>query len=74
MAREKDSVLFSEIIEIIRDKLADDSIREEIYYDLIGVFHTRGADLEDLLFEDDAFDKAYSEFFEDGGPLWDDHD
>lgn len=70
------SELFSEIIEIIKETIDDDSIREELYYKLIGCFENRDCDtLDECLNEDDAFDSAYNEFYNDEeNHLWDDDD
>lgn len=70
------SELFSEIIEILKENIDDDSIREEIYYKLIGCFENRDCDtLDECLNEDEAFDDAYNEFYnDDQNHLWDDDD
>lgn len=58
------SRLFSEMIEVLVEKVEDDSVRKDLYTDLIDVFENHDCDnLHECLGEDDAFDEAWYELY-----------
>jgi hypothetical protein len=68
------SELLSDIIDILKTKVEDDQLREDIYIDLINAFEDFDCDvIYECLGEDIAFDAAYNLIYE-GDPDEDDID
>jgi len=56
------SIIFSEIIQALKEHISDDEIRANIYRDIIPSFEDKDCDnLCECLDEDDAFDTAYND-------------
>jgi hypothetical protein len=54
------SELLEQIIRILQEHVPDDSVREDIYIDIINAFEDADCDtVYELLGEDEAFDAAY---------------
>jgi hypothetical protein len=65
------SELLGQMIRILQEHVPDDSVREDIYIDMINAFEDADCDtVYELLGEDEAFDAAYhliNEDDDDGG-------
>ena len=60
MSWNKGSMIFSEIISVLKENISDEDIRKDVYIDLIAVFEDADCDtLYECLNEDSAFDSAY---------------
>lgn len=60
------SGLFSDLIYILKRKIDEDSIREEIYAEMIEIFEDHDCDtLDECVGNDPAFDKVFKQYLEE---------